>query len=201
MSLPQSFSVTWDYRCPFANNGHAHILDGLEGGADWDVRFVPFFLNQGTGAEGQDTWDDPAHQADLLALAAGVTVRDRFPEHFVAVHRSLFATRHADGADLRDRAVVHAALALAGADAHAVLAEVDSGWPAKLIRAEHERCVEELDVFGVPTFIVGDDAVFVRLMNRPEGDSALARETVERVLGLIGDHPEMNEVKHTRLSR
>jgi protein-disulfide isomerase-like protein with CxxC motif len=201
MSLPHSFAVTWDYRCPFANNGHAHILDGLEAGADWDVTFVPFFLNQGTGAEGQDTWEDPAHQADLLALAAGVTARDRFPEQFVAVHRSLFAARHADGADLRDRAVVHDALTRAGADADALLAEVDSGWPAKVIRAEHERCVEELDVFGVPTFIVGDDAVFVRLMNRPEGDGAVARATVERVLGLIGDHPELNEFKHTRLSR
>ena len=39
-------------------------------------------------------WDDPAQQPDLLALAAGVVVRDRFPEHFRAVHRSLFAARH-----------------------------------------------------------------------------------------------------------
>ena len=61
--------------------------------------------------------------------------------------------------------------------------------------------VGELDVFGVPTFIVGDDAVFVRLMTRPEGDGAVARDTVDRVLGLIGDHPELNEFKHTRLSR
>ena len=201
MSAPQTFAVTWDYRCPFANNGHAHILEGLESGAEWNVTFVPFFLNQGNGAEGQDTWDDPAHQADLLALAAGLTVRDRFPEHFFAVHRSLFSARHVDGADLRDRAVVHAAMTKAGADADAVLAEVDSGWPGKAIRAEHERYVDELDVFGVPTFIVGEDAVFVRLMDRPEGDSVLARATIERVLGLIGDHPELNEFKHTRLSR
>ena len=56
-------------------------------------------------------------------------------------------------------------------------------------------------MFGVPTFIVGDDAVFVRLMTRPEGDSVLARATIDRVLDLIGDHPEVNEFKHTRLSR
>jgi hypothetical protein len=201
MSLPRRFAVTWDYRCPFANSGHAHLLEGLEAGAEWDVTFVPFFLNQGTGSEGQDTWDDPDHQADLLALAAGVTVRDRFPTHFVAVHRSLFACRHAEGADLRDRAVVHAALTRSGVDADAVLAEVDSGWPATVIREEHERCVGALDVFGVPTFIVGDDAVFVRLMNRPEGDGALARATIDHVLDLIGDHSEINEFKHTRLSR
>ncbi|MGD0882423.1 MAG: DsbA family protein [Acidimicrobiales bacterium] len=201
MSTPKAFAVTWDYRCPFARNGHEHILDGLEGGAEWDVTFVPFFLNQGTGSEGQDTWDDPAHQADLLSLAAGVVVRDRFPEHFLAVHRSLFTARHDESGDLRDRAVVRAALARGGVDADAVLAEVDAGWPAKVVRAEHERCVDDLEVFGVPTFIVGDDAVFARLMDRPDGDGVVARATIDRILGLIDEHPELNEFKHTRLSR
>ncbi len=201
MSTPQTFSVTWDYRCPFARNGHEHLLDGLEAGAGWDVTFVPYFLNQGMGTEGQDTWDDPAHQADLLSLAAGVAVRDRFPEHFLAVHRSIFTARHEEGGDLRDRAVVRAALDRAGVDGAAVLAEVDEGGPAKVIRQEHERCVAEFDVFGVPTFIVGDDAVFARLMSRPGGDGEVARATIDRVLGLIGGHPELNEFKHTRLSR
>jgi 2-hydroxychromene-2-carboxylate isomerase len=130
-----------------------------------------------------------------------VVVRDRFPEHFLAVHRSLFTARHEESHDLRDRAVVHAALVRGGVDADVVLAEVDAGWPAKVVREEHERCVEELDVFGVPTFIVGEDAVFARLMTRPEGDGAEARATIDRVLGLIGEHPELNEFKHTRLSR
>ncbi len=201
MSTPQTFAVTWDYRCPFARNGHEHILDGLEAGAEWDVTFVPYFLNQGMGTEGQNVWEEAGHQADLLALAAGVVVRDRFPEQFLAVHRSLFTARHDEAGDLRDRAVVRDALARAGVDADGVLAEVDAGWPAKVVREEHERCVEELDIFGVPTFVVGDDAVFARLMDRPGGDGVRARDTVERVLGLIGEHPELNEFKHTRLAR
>jgi hypothetical protein len=201
MSSPPNFSVTWDYRCPFARIGHEHILDGLEAGAPWDVTFVPFFLNQSHVAEGAPSaWEDPTQQPDLLALAAGVVVRDRFPDQFLAVHRSLFTARHDEGGDLRDRDVVRQALARAGADADAVLAEVDAGWPAKQIRTEHEDMVGRLDVFGVPTFIVGDDAVFVRLMARPNGDSALAVATIERVLGLITDHPEINEFKHTRLA-
>jgi hypothetical protein len=201
MSAPQTFAVTWDYRCPFARNGHEHILDGLEAGAEWDVTFVPYFLNQGMGLEGQDTWDDPDHRADLLSLEVAVVVRDRLPEQFLAVHRALFDARHVDGADLRDRQVVADVLDGAGVDAAAVLAEVDAGWPAKVVRSEHERCVEQLDIFGVPTFIVGDDAVFARLMTRSDGDGALARDTIDRVLALIGDHPELNEFKHTRLSR
>ena len=201
MSAPIEFAVTWDYRCPFARIGHEHILDGLAAGADWDVTFLPFFLNQSHVPEGgTPAWDDPAQQSDLLALAAGVVVRDRFPDLFFAVHRSLFTTRHDQGGDLRDRTVVSSALATAGADADAVLAEVDAGWPAKTIRDEHERVVADLDVFGVPTFIIGNDAVFVRLMNRPEGDGELARSTIERIHAMITDHPELNEFKHTRLA-
>jgi hypothetical protein len=48
--------------------------------------------------------------------------------------------------------------------------------------------------------MVDDKAVFVRLMTRPNGDADAARSTVDRVLGLITDHPELNEFKHTRLA-
>jgi hypothetical protein len=201
MTSRQTFAVTWDYRCPFARIGHEHILDGLEAGAPWDVTFVPFFLNQSHVPEGGvPAWHDPAQQADLTALAAGVVLRDRFPDQFLAGHRALFAARHAEGGDLRDRSVVHDALTRAGADADTVLAEVDDGWPAKQIQTEHEDVVSRLDVFGVPTFIVGDDAVFVRLMARPEGDADKAVATIDRVLGLIAGHPDLNEFKHTRLA-
>jgi hypothetical protein len=150
---------------------------------------------------GTPAWEDPDQQPDLLALAAGVVVRDRFPDDLAAVHRSLFTARHDEGGDLRDVAVVRQALSRTGTDADAVLAEVESGWPAKVIRDEHERAVSQWGVFGVPTFIVGESAVFVRLMSRPQGDGELARGTIDRVLGLVSGHPDLNEFKHTRLTR
>ena len=53
------FSVTWDYRCPFARNAHEHLVAGLAGGADWDVTFVPFSLSQVHVPEGgTPVWDD-----------------------------------------------------------------------------------------------------------------------------------------------
>jgi len=202
MASVSQFSVTWDYRCPFARNAHEHLLDGLAAGAGWEVTFVPFFLNQTHVEEGGGpSWEDPAHIPDLLSLEAGVVVRDRFPEHFLSVHRSLFAARHDDGGDLRDPEVVRNALARAGADPDAVMAEIEAGWARKVARSEHERAVDELDVFGVPTFILGDRAVFARLMTRPHGDGDAARATVEGVLRLIEDHPELNEFKHTRIAR
>ena len=43
--------------------------------------------------------------------------------------------------------------------------------------------------------------VFVRLMDRPEGDGGRGRDRVDRVLDLIEGHPELNEFKYARIAR
>ncbi len=55
-------------------------------------------------------------------------------------------------------------------------------------------------MFGVPTFIVDDRAVFVRLMSRPRGDAGLARRTMDGVLDLFDSMPDLNEFKYTTLA-
>jgi protein-disulfide isomerase len=196
-----AFSVTYDYRCPFARNAHEHIVEALEAGAGWDVTFLPFSLTQIHVPEGgTPVWDDPDKAADLLALEVSVVVRDQFPERFLAAHRALFSARHDDAGDLRDEAVVRAALASADVDADAVFAALEDGAVAKEVRRAHEAAAGDLHVFGVPTFIVGDRAVFVRLMTRPQGDATLARQTIEHVVSLIDGHPELNEFKYTAIS-
>lgn len=199
MSTP--FAVTWDYRCPFARIGHEHVLTGLSAGADWDVKFLAFSLDQTHVPEGgKPVWDEPERYPGLTANLAGIVVRDRAPEQFQAVHQALFSARHEQALDLRDRAIVAKVLDEAGVDGEGILAEVDKGWPLEVLRGEHTSAVERHQVFGVPTFIVGDRAVFVRLMRRPEGDADVARTTVERVLDLLTGWPELNEFKHTSLS-
>ncbi len=196
------FAVTWDYRCPFARNAHEHLAVALAGGADWDVTFLPFSLSQAHVPEGgPPVWDDPDKAKDLLALAAGVVVRDQYPDTFLTAHLALFAARHDEGLDLRDAEVVSAVLERVGLPGDKVLAEVASGAPVQDIRQAHEHAVGALDVFGVPTFIVDDRAVFVRLMSRPQGDAALARRTVQGVLDLFDTMPDLNEFKYTTLSR
>ena len=196
-----AFSVTYDYRCPFARNAHEHIVEALEAGAGWDVTFLPFSLTQIHVEEGgTPVWDDPDKAADLLALEVSVVVRDQVPERFLAAHRALFSARHDDAGDLRDEAVVRAALASADVDADAVFAALEDGAVAKEVRRAHEAAAGDLHVFGVPTFIVGDRAVFVRLMTRPQGDATLARQTIEHVVSLIDGHPELNEFKYTAIS-
>jgi hypothetical protein len=196
------FAVTWDYRCPFARNAHEHIIAGLADGVGWDVTFLPFTLSQGHVPEGGvPVWDDPTKAADLMALAAGIVVRDQYPDIFGAAHVALFAARHDQGLDLRVPEVLSGVLDRAGAPGDKVLAEVASGEPIAEIHRAYVEATEKWSVWGVPTFIVDDRAVFVRLMSRPEGDAALARRTIERIVGLMEDEPDLNEFKYTTLDR
>lgn len=200
MSL--SFRVTWDYRCPFARNIHDHLVEGLLGGAGWDVRFVPFCLGQVHVAEGDpDIWERPDDDSGLLALQAGVYVRDHHPDRFLTVHRGLFNARHLHGRRLRDPEVVADVLDLAGLDGAAVLKVIASGAVLPVVRAEHEAVAASHQVWGVPTFLVGERATFVRLMNDSGGDAELATRTIERIVALVAGWPELNELKHTTLER
>lgn len=196
------FAVNWDYRCPFARNAHEHIVTGLRAGAEWDVRFVPFSLGQVHVPEGEpDVWVRPHVDTGLLALQAGVVVRDRYPDRFLDVHEALFALRHDEGRHLEDEAEVRKVLTDQGVDADAVLAEVADGSALATVRDEHTASVDELEAWGVPTFMQGDRAVFVRLMDRPRGDADKAIHTIERVVGLLSEWPELNEFKHTSRKR
>jgi hypothetical protein len=196
-----TFAVTWDYRCPFARNAHEHITAALRDGAPWDVTFLPFSLSQVHVPEGgTPVWEDPDRAPDLLALQAGIVVRDRHPEQFLDVHDALFAARHDAALDIRRDDVVRKVLDDAGVPSASVFAEIDAGWPLTELRTAHEGAVKQHDVFGVPTFILGDRAIFVRLENRPDGDAGVARSTIDRVLSLIVDAPELNEFKATTIT-
>jgi DSBA-like thioredoxin domain-containing protein len=196
------FGLTWEYRCPFARIVVDHVITGLEGGADWEVEWIPFSLTQAHVEEGEvDAWDDPTKADSLYAMEAAIVVRDRFADRFLAVHRALFDARHEQGLDLRLPDVVHAALAEQGVDPEQVETEIRSGWPRAEFRKAHTAVVDSKSVFGVPTFLVGDSAVFVRLMDRPNGDAQLAIRTIERTLDTITGWPTLNEFKHTTIPR
>lgn len=201
--MTASFAVTWDYRCPFARNAHEHLLTGLAADADWDVTFLPFSLGQVHVEEGAPSvWEKPEQDGGIVALQAGVFVRDEHPELFPAVHRALFAARHDQARKLDDPQVVRGVLREHGIDDEAVFADIESGAVLERVKAEHERYATSNSVWGVPTFIVDDQAVFVRLMHRsPTGaDPNESIRTIDRVVDLLG-WADLNEFKHTSIPR
>jgi 2-hydroxychromene-2-carboxylate isomerase len=135
-----------------------------------------------------------------LALQVAIAVRDQFPERFLALHGALFSHRHDQGGSLRDEQALRNVLKATDVDDDLIFAEVASGRPLATVKAEHTASAEQHKVWGVPTFIVGGEAAFVRVMHRPEGDGAEARRTVERVVDLLS-WPDLNEFKHTSIPR
>lgn len=195
------FNVNWDYRCPFARIINEHIVVGLQNGADWKVNFIPFSLTDVHSEEGDPpSWEDPAKADELLPGQVGIVIKKVFPEVFNDFHVLLFSMRHDHGKDLRNIDVLRAAISEVGLDPKEVFAEIESGWPLKEYREQHEESVRSYSVFGVPTIFVGERAAFVRLMKRADGNPQTSIDYIEKIVDQISNHPEINELKHTTVS-
>jgi 2-hydroxychromene-2-carboxylate isomerase len=200
--MTTSFAVSWDYRCPFARNVHEYLVEALNAAgkdAPWDVTFTAFSLDQTHVEEGEPAvWEVPDKYPALLANEIGIVVRDRYPDKFRELHVAMFGARHDRALDTRKREVLDQVLTEVGLDPAPIWAEIEDGWPLETFRKEHEAAVA-LDTFGVPTFVFGDKATFVRLLDRPEGDPAQATATVSRLVDLLTGWPALNEFKYTQL--
>jgi 2-hydroxychromene-2-carboxylate isomerase len=195
--MPRSIAVTFDYRCPFAYNGNAATIAATRGGADLDVRYVPFSLDQAHVEEGEPpVWERApgAWGTGVLALLYGIAVRDAFPDQFEDAHLALFAARHDKGLKLGHEDVLRDAVTSAGLDPDGVAEEVQSGRPLAALAAEHTEAVTRWGVWGVPTFIEGEEAAFVRFMERGRVDD------LERMLELLS-WTRFNEFKRPTVPR
>lgn len=190
--------MSFDYLCPFARNAFEAIAAGLEAGRDWRVRYLPFSLTQAHVPEGETpAWERSAgdrYTSGVLALQWGLAVRDTFPDRFGAFHLKSFAARHDDALNIKDETVLRKVAESVGLDPDEVAAVVATGEPKRMLIAEHTEAVERWRVFGVPTFIEGDEAVFVRLMERGRVDD------LEQVLSLLSA-TRLNEFKRTSVPR
>jgi 2-hydroxychromene-2-carboxylate isomerase len=195
--VARSVAVTFDYRCPFAYNGNLAAINAVRGGSDVEFRFVPFSLDQIHVEEGQPPmWERASEDwgSGVLALLYGIAVRDAFPDQFFDAHLALFGARHEQGLQLKEESVLRDAVATAGLDPDAVAEEAWSGRPMKTLADEHTDCVDRYGVFGVPTYLEGDQAAFVRFMKR--GDVP----DLERMLDLL-QWGDLNEFKRPRIPR
>jgi hypothetical protein len=193
-----SFAITYDYLCPFARNANEAVVDALEAGADWDVTFRPFSLQQNhNGDEELPVWDhalDADMGSGVRALLWSIAVHDEFPDSFLAFHMALFAARHEDALDLGGERVLRDVANVVGLDDTAVAAVVATGRPQERLKDEHSSLAVDLEVFGVPTLIAGGEAVFVRIMDRHNVAD------VTRVIDML-EWTNLNEFKRTRIAQ
>jgi hypothetical protein len=195
--MSRAFAVSYDYRCPFARNAHESVVAGLREGRDWNVTFVPFSLDQVHVEEGEaPVWErsPDAWGTGVSALLWSIAIRDSFSDRFLDWHLAAFSARHDEGQKIAKDHVLRDIAASAGLDAEAVAAEIASGRPLEVLAAEHSEAVKRHSMFGVPTFVVGDRAVFVRFMDRKNPSD------VDRVLDLM-EWSDLNEFKETSVRR
>ena len=69
-----------------------------------------------------------------------------------------------------------------------------SDLPLRALAGEHTEAVDRWAVFGVPTFIEGDEATFIRFTERDRTDDLV------RAMELL-EWTRMNEFKRTRIAR
>lgn len=196
--MTRRFTLTYDYLCPFARIANEAVLEGIADGRDWDVTFAPFSLAEVHIEEGEaSVWDRPSEAEGtrgVLAHAWALAVKDVAPGHFRAFHLALFSARHDRGADINQEAVLRRVCDEVGADAGEIADRVATGQPLNELSASHTEAVKRWSVFGVPTFIYGDEAVFVRLMERHSVDD------VDKVLDML-EWTRLNEFKRTTVPR
>jgi len=174
---------------------------------------------QGVNSRGELAVAERTFQNRLraAAMAAGVTMADpdtvwlsadtrfspdvtlgpnvRFgPGVTVASNVRINAFCDIEGAKIGKEEVLREIATSVGLDADAVAAEVASGRPLKILADEHTEADRRWKVFGVPTFIVGERAAFVRVMDRNNPTD------VDRVLDLL-EWTDLNEFKHTSVPR
>lgn len=195
--MSRDFAVSFDYRCPFARNAHESVVAGLQAGRDWNVTFTPFSLDQVHVEEGETAiWDrDPAEWGTgVSALLWAIAIRDQMPDQFLAWHSAAFAARHEEGAKIAKPEVLREIATGAGLDGAAIEAEIETGRPLKTLAAEHTDAVKKHAMFGVPTFVVNDRAVFIRFMDRKNPVD------IDKALDLL-EWTDLNEFKHTSVPR
>jgi len=196
-----AFELSYDYRCPFAKNIHLHMVSALKAGGTFDVTFVPWTMSQGYKADGSpDVWDDEKYNAELLALAVSTSIRDQQTEYFLDAHEAMFRGRHEKGIRLVTIEEIEGLLAPLGVDMDKVRSDIASRRPHQVIGESFKRFAK-VEAFGVPTFVIGNDATFVRYMNAPTNDAHASIAVIDSLVSMMANQPELNEFKHTRLSR
>ena len=175
------------------------VTEAMGGEAPLEVTWKPFSLaqvNQKTGDPDYKAWAEPDESLDqsLWGLRAGQAARRQGEDALRAFLPLLLNARHQDRVELNDVAVLERLAGEAGLDVDRFTADLNDRSTLDEIADSHTHAVEELGVFGTPTFVFeGGGSAFLKLIRPQENEQALS--AFNSLLGLMRDEVFVGEVK------
>jgi 2-hydroxychromene-2-carboxylate isomerase len=160
-----------------------------------NVRWSYFSLTQiNDTREGWTVWSAPKDEHVRGRLAFSAAESSRRQGRFDEFHSALLDAHHDEKLDLEELETIRTAAATAGLDWDRTLADIADPTILEGLARDHTRAVDELGVFGTPTFVfAGDQAAYVRIRPAPEGPEAL--EVFDELARTIGTWTYVREIK------
>jgi predicted DsbA family dithiol-disulfide isomerase len=198
-SEPITLDVFFDYHCPFVYRA-ASLLEAVGGSGrrDVEVRWRYFSLTQvNSKNDGWTVWGAPESENVRGRLAFQAAEAARRQGRFEDLHMRLLQARHRDRLDIDDPEVVAQVAAEAGLDGDRFRRDIADPDILDSLARDHGQAVNELGVFGTPTFVFADGAAaYVRLSQ--EVDAGGAVELFDRLLSIAAAEPRILEIKRPR---
>ena len=161
-------------------------------GENLEVNWQPFALDQANSKEGPEwkAWEQPEA---LLAHRAGEAARRQGRKAFDAFLLALLKARHEDRRDLDVEETIIDAAIVAGLDVARFREDLTDKSLLEDIARSHTRAVDELGVFGVPTFEFPNGATAFLKTYRPKDEEAV--EMFEALWKVMENWKYVGEIK------
>jgi len=174
------------------------VQEARDGIAPIEVTWKPFSLdqiNQKVG-EGYQVWDEPEENIPdrLWGLRAAVAADLQGPGALNKLLPLLLKARHEDRKNLGDFDVLTEAAVTAGLDKNRFLEDLKDRSSLEAVAKSHTTAVEQLGIFGTPTFVFEDGGTaFVKLIRPDTPDEA--EKDFESVMSLVENARYVGEIK------
>jgi len=171
------------------------------------VTWRSFLLEQAnrTNREAEPEWriweqPDDYPSRGLWAFRAAEAARNQGPAAYDRYHMALLRAKHEEGRDIADRKVLRDVAEQQSLDLEQFQADLTDRRLLRRIGADHTRAVQQLDIFGTPTFVFGSGRVaYVKMLPPPPREQALA--LFDAIRTLVADSPTVLEVKRPQKKR
>ena len=163
-----------------------------------EITWKPYSLAQTNQKEGPDykAWDESDDNLDqsLWGLRAGQAARRQGEDALRAYLPLLLRARHEDRVSLDDKSLLCSLAEEAGLDVQQFSSDLEDRSTLDEIAASHKYAVEDLGVFGTPTFVFeGGGSAFLKMIKPQTPEQALS--AFNSLVGLMRNEVFVGEVK------